>query len=70
MLALLPNARFKNWPPVCLELLAPNSSVLDQNALDELCTRAGLWNQRLDKHKLKALIEAVDRYYAVRMEMP
>jgi len=63
-IALLPT-KHKNWPPVCLELLAPNSSVLNQDALDYICDRIGLWNQKVDKAKLKVVIEAVDRYYAV-----
>lgn len=39
----LPSMAFvsRNWPPRCLELVAPNSTVLDQAALDHV-TQAGV----------------------------
>ena len=32
----------RNWPPRCLELVAPNSTVLDQAVLDHV-TQARNW---------------------------
>ncbi len=94
----------RNWPPRCLELVAPNSTVLDQGVLDHvtqvgvggwgmgdggvvvsvLCTHThpythtrththartiqalGVWGARLDKGKLRSVINALDQYYAQR----
>lgn len=59
----VPGFLSKNWPPRCQEIIAPNSTVLTKELLEELCDVMRLRGQRLDKAKLKAIIRSLDRYY-------
>lgn len=62
----VPTFLSKNWPPRCIEIVAPNSTVLHKELLEELCDVLQLRGQRLDKSKLRSIIRALDRYYQVR----